>query len=84
MKLHHPNCTDPKCDICLEDHEELGRLLDKLCETGNKKDHLAGIYLWLSRNGKEPETEWGWFKPEVFQDENIRQYVKRYKAENIK
>ncbi len=72
--LRHPNCCIHSCEICMEDHEELGEILTKL--TGNDKvDHLGKYHLWLSKHRIEPETEWGWATPETFLRKNITRYV---------
>ena len=79
VKLTHPNCQMSRCQFCLADHERLGHLLDELCHTSNKVDHLGKYHKWLSDNGIEPETEWGWATPEAFEDKNITAYVEWYK-----
>ncbi len=72
--LRHPNCRYSRCEICMEDHEELGKILTKLT-MNDKIDHLGKYHLWLSKHGIEPETEWGWATPETFLRENIERYV---------
>lgn len=81
IKLHHPNCKQYRCPICFEDHDMLGRLLNKLCGTDNKVDHLSKIHKWMSDKGINPETEWGWATPETFEETNIKAYVDWYKEE---
>jgi len=79
MKLHHINCQDTRCPVCFSD---ASRLEDYLCEqtgTKNKIDHLGKYHKWLSDNGINPETEWGWFTIEAFDDKNIENYIKWYK-----
>ena len=80
MKLHHPKCDNPRCEICLEDHEALQAQLSKMCGTGFEVIHLDLIKKWMNDNGKDPETEWGWFTPEVFEEKNINEYVEWYNA----
>jgi len=46
-------------------------------------DHLGKYYLWLSRHGIEPETEWGWFTKEVFEEENINAYCNDFNNRHI-
>jgi len=72
---HHPNCKEPKCEICLHDHEKLGKLLDELCDTNNTVDHLGKYHKWLGDNGINPETKWGWATPETFDSLNIKKYI---------
>ena len=83
MRLSHPNCMVKRCEVCLSEHEELGKYLDTLCGTGNKVDHLGKIHLWMSKQGINPETEWGWAIPETFSEENIRQYVADFKEVEV-
>lgn len=78
MKLHHINCQDSKCNVCLKDADKLEKYLDEQTGTENKIDHLGKYHKWLSDNGINPETEWGWFTVEAFDDENIHKYIKKY------
>lgn len=77
--LHHPNCRNDDCEICLNDHYSLGELLDEKCETGNRIDHLGKMHLWMTRSGLQAETEWGWATPQTFKKSNIDAYVQAYK-----
>jgi len=72
--LRHINCRKSDCHICMEDHEKLGEVLEKLTDN-DRVDHLGKYHMWLSKHGIEPETEWGWATPETFEDKNIGQYV---------
>jgi len=78
-RLNHLLCKNKNCSICLNDHEQLGRYLDIRCNTKNRVDHLGKYHKWLSDNGIKPETEWGWFVPEAFDDSNIENYIKWFK-----
>jgi hypothetical protein len=74
MILHHPNCRDADCEICMADHMALQAELER--RTGDKRtDHLGKYHSWLSKNGIPAETKWGWATPEAFDDENIAAYV---------
>lgn len=75
VRLRHPNCQDPKCWICLRDHEHLGRYLQEATQD-DYTDHLGHYHSWLSAHGINPETEWGWATPAAFNPVNISAYVK--------
>ena len=83
VRLHHINCQDSKCHICLRDHLDLAELLDNLCNTDNRIDHLGKLHLWMSKNGYVTETEWGWATPETFEKDNIEAYVNAYKKGEV-
>ena len=78
IELHHPNCKISRCPVCFEDHENLSHLLNDLCSTQNKVDHLGKYHKWLGDNGINPETEWGWATPATFETVNIEAYVTWY------
>ena len=81
MKLTHINCKDTNCPICFQDAQKLEDYLTE--KTGNDKvDHLGKYHKWLSDNGINPETEWGWFTLETFDDKNIEGYIKDFKVIN--
>ncbi len=72
----HTNCDKDRCSICLEDCEVLETELAE--RTGLEKkycDHLGEYRTWLDRNNIPAETEHGWFTEEVFDEENINNYV---------
>lgn len=74
MILHHPNCELPKCEICMADHIDLQKELEK--RTGNSRiDHLGKYHGWMSQHGIPAETEFGWATPQAFDDNNISAYV---------
>ena len=78
MKLTHINCKNPDCQVCFNDAEKLEKELTN--RTGiDTVDHLGKYHLWLSKHGINPETEWGWFTIDAFDDENIEAYVKEIK-----
>ena len=76
--LHHINCQNPKCSVCLLDADKLGKYLDEQTGTGNRVDHLGTYHKWLMDNGIKPETEFGWFTSDAFDDKNIQNYVVWY------
>ena len=80
MKQSHPNCTNHRCQVCLEEHLALGRRLDELTGESNRVDHLGRFHLWLKKNGHDPETEHGWGTEAAFDDVLIGQYATEFKA----
>ena len=78
MKLHHINCQDSRCSVCFNDSLKLEKYLQEKTKTGNKIDHLGKYHKWLSDNNINPETEWGWFTIESFDDKNIQNYIDWY------
>ena len=79
MKQQHINCQDIKCSICLSDAEKLEKYLDRQTGTENRVDHLGKYHKWLNDNGINPETEFGWFSSDAFNDENIQNYIVWYR-----
>jgi len=78
MKLTHIDCKNPRCSICFQDAQKLEDYLTE--KTGNDKvDHLGKYHKWLSDHNVNPETEWGWFTKEAFDDENIENYINWFK-----
>ena len=74
MNLTHKNCKDDRCALCFKEHTELGRELDR--RTGiDVVDHLGKFHKWLTDQGINPETEYGWGSAAYFDDENIAAYV---------
>ena len=82
-QLTHTDCPNHKCELCMDEHLKLGRYLDVLCGTKNRIDHLGKIHLWMSKNGKEPETEYGWASSETFEPENISAYVEAFSNDEV-
>ena len=78
MELHHKNCQDTECSICFSDAIKLEKYLCKQTGTGNRVDHLGKYHKWLADNGINPETEFGWFTSDTFDDENIQNYIAWY------
>jgi hypothetical protein len=61
----------------MSDSMKLLQVLDD--KTGDDSvDHLGKYHLWLTRHGIKPETEWGWFTEESFDDTNINAYCNDY------
>lgn len=79
--LTHPNCRNIDCGVCFKDHTKLQKKLEELTGDNKAYDHLGKYHKWLSDNGINPETEWGWATPESFEEENILAYVKWFKKE---
>lgn len=79
MELHHINCQDTKCPICFSDSMKLEKYLEKRTGTKNRVDHLGTYHKWLKDNGINPETEWGWFTSDAFDDENSQNYIAWYR-----
>ena len=73
--LHHPNCHNPNCLTCLEDHLALG---DELGERSGvtRVDHLGKYKRWFSDQEIEDETEWGWGMPFIFNESYITRYLR--------
>lgn len=76
--MRHPVCRHVRCQVCLEDHLTLGRYFDGQCGTSNRVDHLGRYHSWLTRNGHQAETEFGWGHPDTFKAENIQAYIEEY------
>ena len=77
MKLTHKNCKNQDCQVCMKDSMELMHILDY--KTGDDTvDHLGKYHSYLSKHGIEPETEWGWFTEESFDDDNINAYCNNF------
>lgn len=81
MKMHHINCQNPKCSVCFNDAMRLEKYLDEQTDTENRIDHLGKYHKWLSDNGINPETEFGWFTSDAFDDENIQNYIAWHRRE---
>ena len=79
MKQQHINCQNPKCTTCFTDAMVLEKYLQKQCGTKNRIDHLGKYHKWLNDNGINPETEFGWFSFDAFDDENIQNYIAWYR-----
>ena len=79
MMMQHINCQNPKCHTCFLDAKKLERYLEKQTNKGHRVDHLGKYHKWLNDNGINPETEFGWFTSEVFDDENIQKYIVWYR-----
>ena len=75
IKLHHPYCEISRCTVCYADAMALMERLNK--DTGvDTIDHLAHYRTFLEKKtGRCMVTEYGWFEPEVFDEENIQAYV---------
>ncbi len=76
MLQRHPNCKQDNCEVCLEDHEALEERLRKEMG-GNLIDHLCQYRKFMDKRlGRSSETDWGWACPEVFEEENIKAYLR--------
>ncbi len=74
MKRHHPMCEHSRCDICMEDHMALERLLREKCGGGNV-DWLSKYHTFMKTRTGGAETAHGWATPESFDDANIEAFV---------
>lgn len=75
MILRHPMCKHFRCEVCMEDHMALERLLRERCGGGNA-DWLSKYHTFMkSRPGGGAETVHGWATPESFEEENIAAFV---------
>ena len=78
MKRSHPRCENNRCALCLDEHLDLGKELDR--RTGiDTVDHLGKFHKWLSDQGINPETGHGWGSAAYFDEENISNYVSTWK-----
>lgn len=77
---HNYKCEDPRCPYCWEDSKNLEKFFKQEIGAGNL-DYLGRYGKWLYDIKKfpEPETEYGWFNPEVFSPEIIDEFVAYYK-----
>jgi len=80
MKRTHAYCDDINCKVCYIEHMQLELRLQE--ESGRDDiDHLGKYRAFLEHDGWDSETETGWAKPEVFEEENIHSYLKRFKED---
>jgi len=74
MKRHHPMCKETHCNICMEDHLALERLLREKCG-GKNRDWLSKYHTFMNSRPGGAETIHGWATPESFYEENIEEFV---------
>jgi hypothetical protein len=80
-QLRHINCEDNRCNVCLEDGEELMRFLEKEIGQGNI-DYLGEYRYWLDNIKKVEgvETEFGWFSQKVYDKNLIDEFITHKKS----
>lgn len=74
MIRRHPMCKHQRCQICMDDHMALERLLRERCG-GGKVDWLSKYHAFMKSRPGGAETVHGWATPESFEDGNIDAFV---------
>ncbi len=78
-KQRHPYCSVDSCDTCLSDSDNLAEYLYQATSASRKTtDILSDYRIWLDKNKIPAETEFGWPRPEVFNEANINAYIKSW------
>lgn len=73
----HPGCENPRCRVCLEDHESLAQYIAFRvygAEGGPPEDWLARYRAYLDSHGIEAEEN-GWGSLQAFDPANIEAFV---------
>ena len=84
MKQRHIDCQDARCRVCLDDAFRLEKRLEDEMGTGNRIDVLGRYRRWMDDKDIPAETEWGWSTSEVYQEENIKAFVRDWLGKNNK
>lgn len=76
--LHHKNCENADCKVCLADHIALGGYLQRACGYKTGSIDFLGRYRGFmdKRLGRSSETEHGWGDPAIFKTSHIDAFVK--------
>ena len=69
----HPNCKEPLCHACLEDHTALKYYFTEALNIPGQ-DWLGRYRMWLDENNIHAEAN-GWGSCEAFDPKNIEAFI---------
>lgn len=76
VNLHHPFCQRECCEVCLNDHYNLGEYLKSKCGNLSRVDWLGEYRTFMDkRMGHSTETKWGWGDPVIFKSDHVEAFI---------